>query len=137
MNVDRLVVCRAAPGERTIALSLARGLSQSDRLFPSVKKKQKQTNKQTKKKKKTRTDTNTKTRSHQRNGDHAQGSRRRLVSQSPNRRKERKIGGKHRSERGGQRRKMRKADRLSKSMLMELCKCQQMRCCPGEDGLRL
>ena len=40
-NVDRLVVCRAAPGGRilhrtSIALSLAPGLSQSDRLFPSV-----------------------------------------------------------------------------------------------------
>ena len=56
--------------------------------------------------KKPRMDTNTKTRSRQRNGDHAQGSRRRLVSPSPTRRKQRK--------RGGQRRKMRKADRLSK-----------------------
>ena len=44
-----------------------------------------QTNKQTNK---TRMDTNTKTRSPQRNGDHAQGSRRRLVSPSPTRRKQ-------------------------------------------------
>ena len=64
--------------------------------------------------KKPRMDTNTKTRSRQRNGDHAQGSRRRLVSPSPTRRKQRKRGGKRRSGRGGQRRKMRKADRLSK-----------------------
>ena len=43
VNVDRLVVCRAAPGEgllhrTSIALCLERGLSQSDRLFPSVQK---------------------------------------------------------------------------------------------------
>ena len=55
-------------------------------------------------------DTNTKTRSRQRSGDHAQGSRRQLVSPSPTRQKQRKRGGKH----GSQRRKMRKADRLSK-----------------------
>ena len=60
--------------------------------------------------KKPRMDTNTKARSRQRNGDHAQGSRRRLVSPSPTRRKQRKRGGKRRSGRGGQRRKMRKAD---------------------------
>ena len=54
-------------------------------------------------------DTNTKTRSHQRNGDYAQGSRRRLVSPSPTRRKQRKRSGL-----GGQRRKMRTADKLSK-----------------------
>ena len=64
--------------------------------------------------KKPRMDTNTKTRFRQCNGDHAQGSRRRLVSPSPTRRKQRKRGGKRRSGRGGQRRKMRKADRLSK-----------------------
>ena len=93
----------------SIALSLARGLSQSDRLFPSVKKKQ--TNKQT------RMDTNTKTRSHKRNGDYVQGSRRRSVSPSPTRRKQRKRGGKHRSGRGGQRCKMRKADRLSNRII--------------------
>ena len=68
----------------SIALSLARGLSQSDRLFPSVQKNlawipiQKQ--------------------------DLACATRR----------KQRKRGGKRRSGRGGQRRKMRKADRLSK-----------------------
>ena len=65
--------------------------------------------------KKPRMDTNTKTRSLQRNGDHAQGSRRRLVSPSPTRWKQRKRGGKRRSGRGGQRLKMRKADRLSKT----------------------
>ena len=58
-------------------------------------------------------DTNTKTRSRQRNGDHVQGSRRRSVSPSPTRQKQRKRG-KRRSGRGGHRRKMRKADRLSK-----------------------
>ena len=84
----------------SIALSPARGLSQSGRLFPSVQK--------------TRMDTNTKTRSRQYNGDHVQGSRRQLVSPSPTRRKQRKRGGKRRSGRGGQRCKMRKADRLSR-----------------------
>ena len=59
-------------------------------------------------------DTNTKTRSRQRNWDHAQGSRRHFVSLSPTRRKQRKRGGKRRSGRGGQRRQIRKADRLSK-----------------------
>ena len=59
-------------------------------------------------------DTNTNTKSHQHNGDHAQDSRRRSVSPSPPRRKQRKRGGKRSSGRGGQRRKMRKADRLSK-----------------------
>ena len=59
-------------------------------------------------------DTNTKTRSRQRNGDHAQGSRRQSESPSSTRRKQRKRGGKRRSGHGGQRRKMRKADRLSK-----------------------
>ena len=59
-------------------------------------------------------DTNTKTRSRQRNGYKAEGSRRRSVTPSPTRRKQRKRGGKRRSGRGGQSRKMRKADRLSK-----------------------
>ena len=61
-----------------------------------------------------RMDTNTKTRSRQRNWDHAQGSRRQFVSPSPTRRKQRKRGRKRRSGRGGQKRQMRKADRLSK-----------------------
>ena len=64
--------------------------------------------------KKPRMDTNTKTRSRQRNGNHAQGSRCRLVSPNPTRRKQRKRGGKRRSGHGGQRRKNEKADRLSK-----------------------
>ena len=52
--------------------------------------------------------------SRQRNGDHAQGTRRRSVSPSQTRRKQRKRGGKRRSGCGGQRCKIRKADRLSK-----------------------
>ena len=91
--------------------------------------------------KKPHMDTNTKTRSRQRNGDHAQGSRRRLVSPSPTRRKQRKRGGKRRSGCGGQRHKNEKSrqavQEVLQSMLMELCKCQQTRHCPGEDGLRL
>ena len=88
-SVDRLVVYRAAPGGRTPLPFLWH------------------------KKTKPRMDTNTKTRSRQRNGDHAQGSRRRSVSPNPTRRKQRKRGGKLRSGHGGQRRKMRKADRPS------------------------
>ena len=79
----------------SIALSLARGLSQSDRLFPSVQKNNKQNNKQNKTKKlawipiqKTR-------------------SSRQAVQE------------------------------VLQSMLNELCKCQQTRRCPGEDGLQL
>ena len=86
----------------SIALSLARGLSQSDRLFPSAQKTawipiQKQ------------------------DLACAMGIMRgaRDVDQHPQvtdgpRRKQRKRGGKGRSGRGGQRRKMRKANRLSK-----------------------
>ena len=84
----------------SIVLSLARGLSQSDWLFPSVQK--------------PRMDTNTKTRSHQRDGYLANGSGRRSVSPSPTRRKQRKRGGKRRSGRCGLRCKMKTADRLSK-----------------------
>ena len=89
--------------------------------FPQYKNKnkQKQTNPKKKQQKnpqktKTRMDTNTKTNSRQRNGDHAQGSRRRSVSPRPTQWKQRNRGGKRRSGRGRQRRKTRKADRLSK-----------------------
>ena len=55
-----------------------------------------------------------KTRSRQTNGAHLQGLRRRSVFSSPTRRKERKRGGIRRLGRSSQRRKIRKADRLSK-----------------------
>ena len=67
----------------SIALSLARGLSQSNQIVKKNKNKTKQN-----KKKQPCMDTNTKIRSPQRNGDHAQGSRRRSVSPSPTRRKQ-------------------------------------------------
>ena len=105
-NADRLVVCRAAPGEKDsyighpLPFLWHEGSPRVTGYFPQYKK--------------PRRDTNVKTRSRQRNRDHAQGSRRRLVSPSPTLRKQRKRGGKRRSGRGGQRREMRKADRLSK-----------------------
>ena len=68
-------------------------------------------------------DANTKTRSCQRNRHHAQGSRRRSVSPNPKRRKQKKRGGKRRSGLGGQRHKMRKADRLFKRYRICSCNC--------------
>ena len=66
--------------------------------------------------------TNTQARSRQRNGDHARGSRRRSVSQSPTQQKQRKRGEKRRSGHGGQRRKLKNADRLSKTYF-RICSC--------------
>ena len=76
----------------SIALSLAQGFSQRDLLFPSVQQQQQQQQQLTNQRKinSPRMDISTKTRSRQRIGDHVQGSRRRSVSPSPTRRKQRK-----------------------------------------------
>ena len=58
----------------------------------------------------------------------------------PNLTEQRKRGEKRRSGCGGQRRKNAKSiqavQEVLQNMLMELCKCQQTRRCPGIDGLR-
>ena len=106
--------CRAAPGERTPSPKVGKD-SYTEHSLPFLwHERSPRVTGYFPQHKKPRMDTNTKTRSRQRNWDQAQGSRRQFVSPSPTRRKQRKRGGKRSSGRGGQRRQMRKADRLSK-----------------------
>ena len=96
----------------SIALSLTRGLSQSDQLFPSVQK-----------------------------NLHGYQYKNKIMRRAWN------VVQYLQAQPNGNRREIRNADQdaaargvkweVLQSMLMELCKCQQTRRCPGEDGLRI
>ena len=125
-----LVVCRAALGEKILhrtstALSLARGLFQSDRLFPSaINKKQK-------------------TKTTKKNLPWIPKQKQDLARAMGIMRRTRDIDQYPQAQPDGteqERRKMQirmRRPEVLQNMLMKLCKCQQTRRCPGIDGLRL
>ena len=105
-HVGCLVLRRASPGGRTLTSDIrcpfsgTRALTEWPFTSPDTQK--------------PRMDTSIQTRFRQRNGDHAQGSRRRSVSPSPTNGNREREAENARSGSSGRRWKMRKADRLSK-----------------------